>query len=211
MHCILTGFDPFGGGEVNPSQQAIERVSDQLQSPNSNETIRLSKIVLSTCCDEAWSLLRKEVAAIGDDSRFALILCGMAETRERIGLERFALNVRTYRLADNRGHQWDEEHIDAAGPEAIRTALPLKSLQKELTDSGYHMEISNHAGSFVCNETYYRALQKWQEDKRCAGVLFVHFPPAARYAATATMPEDADVIQIYSHALQDLVRAINWA
>src|SRR6185437_13907755 len=106
MRFILTGFDPFDGAEMNPSQLAIERIREV--TSHDSQPIAAEKVVLSTCCDEAWSLLQKEVAQIPQGERFAIVMAGLAQTREAISLERFGLNVRTYRVADNRGHRYDE-------------------------------------------------------------------------------------------------------
>jgi pyroglutamyl-peptidase len=208
VRCIITGFDAFGGAEYNPSQLAVELLPDIL--PDSTPPIALTKAVLTTCCDEAWTLLQKEFAQVGEDERFLILLSGVAEARDTICLERFALNVRQYRLLDNRGHQWHEEHIDQQGPDAIRTALPLKELVADLHDKGYRVEISNYAGSFVCNETYYRAMRKWQKDKRCAGVLFVHLPSPARYGAAAQIEDDGEVIHTFRKFLEDIIRCVKW-
>lgn len=202
MRFILTGFDPFDGAEMNPSQQAIERIREV--TSHDNQPIAADKVVLSTCCDEAWSLLQKEVARVPQGERFAIVMAGLAQTREAISLERFGLNVRTYRVADNRGHQHDEEHINKDGAEAIRTTVPVGDLRANLEAKGYHVEVSNHAGSFVCNETYYRALAKWQGAKSCAAVLFVHVPLPEKYAEKAGTDAETDVIDVYARAIEDI-------
>ena len=36
MKVLLTGFDPFGGEAVNPAQEAVQRVSDNINGANKN-------------------------------------------------------------------------------------------------------------------------------------------------------------------------------
>ena len=39
MKVLLTGFDPFGGEAVNPAQEAVQRVSDNI---NGAEVIKIT-------------------------------------------------------------------------------------------------------------------------------------------------------------------------
>ena len=214
MRCLLTGFDAFGETDVNPSQSAVERVADTLRLDADGADVPVTKLILTTCCGEAWSAVEAHAKAMDAKEPFFVLLSGFAGGRDRICLERFALNVRQYRIADNRGHQWRDEFIDKGAPDALRTTLPLDDLANALGANSLACDVSNYAGSFVCNETYYLTMQKWQADKRCMGVLFMHFPSPANYATVVKTPEffgenaELDVIAEYAKALTETIKFV---
>ncbi|MEM9568737.1 MAG: peptidase C15 [Cyanobacteria bacterium P01_E01_bin.34] len=79
-----------------------------------------------------------------------ILCCGMAEKRKHLNLERYARND-GFTLA---------------------TALPLDELVQQLA----HTRISHDAGTYVCNDTYYRLLHSIQRDKASIQALFIHVP-----------------------------------
>lgn len=180
LRCIIAGFEPFGGADINPSKQCVERLPGLIEHGGSSAPVPVSPLVLPTCCLEAWAAVDQFLKGADCDD-FILLLSGFAASRQRISLERFALNVREYRIADNGGHQWQQDYIQEGGSEALRTKVPLKELSAHLEGLGLLCEISNCAGTFVCNEIYYRALAAWENDVRCKAVLFVHLPGPELY------------------------------
>jgi pyrrolidone-carboxylate peptidase len=135
----------------------------------------------------------------------------MAGNRDRVCLERFALNARAYRIDDNKGHRWQEEYIDHKAPDALRCKLPLKQMVEELEANGISADISNYAGTFVCNETYFRAMQKWQQQPNCKGIIFVHVPQPIDYVGTnpdKKVPETVEETgEMYDKAVSEFARA----
>ena len=47
---LITGFDPFGGGDVNPSWEAVSRLSEQVGE------YRIHKLAIPTVFGEAAQL-----------------------------------------------------------------------------------------------------------------------------------------------------------
>jgi pyroglutamyl-peptidase len=208
MHCILSGFDPFGGAEANPSQQAVERVGENLTLADGSP-VAIRKLVLPTSSNNSWKLLREAVGAIPAGEPFALVMSGLAETRDAIMPEWYALNVRHYRIADNQGHQPARESIVADGPEALKPTVQLEKLLGRLSGSGLRADISYHAGTFVCNEIYYRALNEWGSDPRCMGIVFIHLPEPGKYKTkVAEQARDVEPLEDYMTALVETCRFI---
>lgn len=211
MRCIVTGFDGFGGLDENPSSLAVQLLPDYVES--GEVRVQITKATLPTCCEDAWEKLSELIQA--GDGPLLLLLTGVAQTRTRIGLERFGLNIRDYRIPDNQGHQWVDSKIVEGGPDAIRTNLRLPAFQTQLMQEKIHCEVSNHAGSFVCNDLYFRALHRWQSDD--VTVLFVHVPRTFDYkkeeAATEPPDEEAEesrkVLSEYARAIEIIVS--KWA
>jgi len=181
MHCIVSGFDPFGNFSYNPTQAIVEALPDRLSIPGRPEQAVLNRLILQTCCEYAWPAVGAIAEELGNEP-VILIHTGLADLRSRINLERFALNLRDYRMPDNGQHQPVDEHIDEAGPEALRTTIPLPDLASRLSRQGFLCEISNHAGSFLCNEVYYRSLRWLQTSATPGAALFIHFPQPETYA-----------------------------
>lgn len=204
MKVIVSGFNPFGDFSLNPSQEAVKELPDFVKFDDELEQARVAKLTLPTCCLEAWEILNQELLATKDEP-FVVVLSGLADGRDKICLERFALNVRQFRIPDNSGHQWDEEHIHEGAPDALRTKSKLRELNEHLNKKGFACDISNHAGSYVCNETYYRSLFSWQDTANCRGIIFVHLPPYESYRHTN--PEHTDERHprlIYAAALSEI-------
>lgn len=198
---IIAGFEPFGGSEKNPSGDAIAHLERYAG------TLATHPLVLPVCCESAWEMLETAVNNLPKDAKFAVVLAGLASTRRHMEVERFALNCRQYRIPDNGNHKWDGEEVLAGQPAAIRSAAVDKLLLARLDESGLAAKISDHAGTFVCNEIYYRALHAWQAEPRCLGVVFTHVPPIDVYAdrsVPGTSVSDADgvyPIDRYAEAL----------
>lgn len=172
---IIAGFEPFAEFDKNPSGQAVahlERFCADFEA---------EALVLPVCCGPGWDTLKQAVDKLQPDATYAVVMAGLASTRKGIEVERFALNCKDYRIPDNGAHQWTGEEIVDGAPAAIRSHAVESELLAQLKNNGLHCGISNHAGTFVCNELYFRALHNWQDDPRCAGVVFVHVPPAAAY------------------------------
>lgn len=174
--CLITGFDGFGGRPNNPSQEIVERLPELLKV--SGASVSLETMVLETC-EQTWSTLKARLKGSS-----VLIMTGVAAKRNVVSIERFALNIRDYRIKDNHGHQFQGTPIESKGPEALVTTVDLLRLEKYLEKKGFPCEISNHAGTFICNDIYYRALHYRQMNGGPARVLFVHLPMPGRYTRT---------------------------
>lgn len=137
--------------------------------------VAIDKAVLPTCCKASWKELKRLLKAQKGEET-ALVMTGLASMRDHISLEYVALNLREYRINDNQGHQHERQLLYKNGENAIFCDLPLDKLQKQLAGKGYPCQISYHAGTFVCNEIYYRACRYRQTHKNISSVLFVHVP-----------------------------------
>jgi pyrrolidone-carboxylate peptidase len=98
-----------------------------------------------------------------------------------IALERFALNIRDYRIKDNSGSMITGQKIHTNAPEAIRTKAPIEETLKYLHSQKFPAEISNFCGTFICNEIYFRALHYINKSKLPHLVSFVHVPLPRNY------------------------------
>ena len=104
-----------------------------------------------------------------------VIMLGQAAGIDYIKLERIAINMMDATIADNNGYIPDEEPIYADGTVALFTNVDIKKLCRAVEELGIPAKVSNSAGLYVCNRTYYEALRLCNE-RPGMKALFVHLP-----------------------------------
>ena len=164
---LVTGFEPFGGERTNPSWDVAQRLPDSIAG------LRVAK--LRVPCEFRRAI---EVAAVAiDKQQPTLVIClGQAGGRSRIGVERVAVNVDDARAPDNAGAQPIDEPIAADGPPAYFATLPVKAMVAAMRAAGVPAELSNSAGTYVCNHLMYGVLHLLAATGRKARAGFVHVP-----------------------------------
>ena len=167
MSILLTGFDPFDGASINPSWEAVSRVAETVAGH------AVHKLQLPTVFGRAAELLRNEIARIRPE---IVICCGVANGRQGITPELVAINYRHARIPDNAGQQYSGQPIDAAGPAAYMTSLPVHAMIDAMKAKGMPAYLSLSAGAYVCNDVY-DALLAAEAEYGHRG-LFIHVPGA---------------------------------
>ena len=162
---LITGFDPFGGADVNPSWQAVSRL------PETVGEFELCKLEIPTVYDLATRVVLEKAAEFQPD----VILCvGQAGGRDSITPERIGVNIRDARISDNAGNQPRGEFVAEDGPAAYFATVPVEKMVQAVEAAGIKATVSNSAGAFVCNDTLYGILHHFAgTDVRCG---FIHVP-----------------------------------
>ena len=167
---LLTGFDAFGGEHLNPSWLAVQALHGRQMAGH-----RVVAAQLPTVFDESLHLLR----GLLKQHRPALVICvGQAGGRSTLSLERVAININDARIADNAAAQPIDTAVIASGPAAYFTTLPIKAMLLALQQAGVAAEVSQTAGTFVCNHVFYglmHLLATQRGFKRTRGG-FIHVP-----------------------------------
>ena len=168
MTLLITGFEPFGGETVNPSWQAVQLLPDFI---GPHRICRLQVPVL-------FQLAADSVIAAAEELRPDRILCvGQAGGRAALTPERVAINLRDASVPDNLGYQPCDEPIDSDGAPAFFATVPVKALTQAILETGVPAVLSLSAGSFVCNELFYRLLARFAGSSTQVGFLHVPFLP----------------------------------
>ena len=102
MKILMTGFEPFGGETVNPSLQAVERMT--LNRPD----VLLVKGRLPVVFGEALMVLENLVSEHLPD---VVICVGQAGGRTQMTVERIGINVDDARIEDNAGYAPDRKSV----------------------------------------------------------------------------------------------------
>lgn len=166
---LLTGFAPFDGAASNPSWEAVQVAADQLRGRG----VAIEARELPVVFDRAGDLL---VAAIEELAPRLVIAVGLADGRAAITPERVAINVRDARIADESGAAPVDEPVVAGGPVGRFSTLPIKAMVAAAAATGVPASVSQTAGTFVCNDVFYRVLEALDGTGVRGG--FVHVPAA---------------------------------
>jgi pyroglutamyl-peptidase len=167
---LVTGFDPFGGSPTNPSWHAVHALHGR-----EIEGHRIVGEELPTVFGRSLGVLRELLAR----HRPALVLVtGQAGGRGAISLERIAINVNDARIPDNARAQPIDTPVMPGGPDAYFSTLPIKAMLKALLDEGINAEVSQTAGTFVCNHVFYGLMHELAVQSALAGTRggMVHVP-----------------------------------
>lgn len=189
---LVTGFDPFGGEPVNPAWEAVSR----LTAP---EGVELHKKMIPTVYGESIHILTEELRALKPD---AVVLVGQAAGRKWITPERVAINVNDARIADNAGNRPVDEAIVPGGENAYFTKLPIRKLVDAMNEAGIPANISNTAGTFVCNHLMYGLMDYIAKEAPETVGGFIHVPCIPEQLPR--MPEGTPALE-----LEEIIRGLN--
>ena len=174
-HILLTGFEPFTTGhgltlDHNPTADIVENVGRSLP------TVEFA--VLPVSYEETPRALNR---AIQEYRPRMWIGLGYAPHRTILDFEVFALNMAHATRGDNDGERPRLTEIIPGAPHAYRTRLDVKAAIDVLSAHGVPTQPSFHAGTFLCNQSFYLASHQVALG-RLSLSAFVHVPPMKNYA-----------------------------
>lgn len=95
--------------------------------------------------------------------------------RDRVSLERVAINCDDAPVPDNAGNQPVDSEVVQDGPAAYFSSLPVKAALRAMTLAGIPAEISQTAGTHVSNHIFYTLMHALESRGDVRGG-FVHVP-----------------------------------
>ena len=167
MKILVTGFDPFGGEKINPALEAVKGLADSINGAE------IKKLEIPTVFGKSADVVK---AAIEDFKPDYVLNIGQAGGRFAISPERVAINVDDARIADNEGNQPIDVAIKEDGEAAYFTQLPVKAMVTSIKKAGIPGEVSNTAGTFVCNHIMYQVQYLIQKNYPEIKGGFIHVP-----------------------------------
>ena len=198
MKIIVTGFDPFGGETINPSIECVKALPEI-------EGVELIRLELPTVFKESAKRLNEVINDVKPD---AVLSVGQAGGRAGITMERIAINVDDARIPDNISQQPIDEAIQLDGEAAYFTTLPIKRIVKAIREAGISAEVSNSAGTFVCNHIMYQSLfAATKADKPFkAGFMHIPFiPEQTTDKPSLPLEESTKALQIAIETIRDYI------
>ncbi len=161
MKILISGFKPFLGESLNPSELLVEQLQEKHPA--------ISTIVLPVEFQIAFLNLKNKIQEISPD---VVIMLGQAAGRKNICLEKIALNWRQSTQPDESGYLPETTMIHTDRELAVMTSFPVDSMYSKLKQLQHPVEISFSAGTYVCNDLYFKTLTEFPNLKS----LFIHFP-----------------------------------
>ncbi len=167
---LVTGFEPFGGHTINPSWMAAQALHGRLVAGHRIVGAQLP-VEFGQSMEALRALLLRYRPAL-------VICCGQAGGRGALSFERVAINVNDARIPDNAGLQPVDTPVIAGGPAAYFSSLPIKAMLMTLLDAGINAEVSQTAGTFVCNHVFYGLMHELAVRPELAGTRggLIHVP-----------------------------------
>lgn len=168
MKILITGFQPFGGQRVNPAWEAVKKLPDVLGDKV------LWKLEIPVTFGGAFDAVEAKAAEIDPD----VILCvGQAGGRDAVTPERIAVNLQDASIPDNAGNQPVDLPVVANGANAYFTTLPVKAMAAAARALDIPCRLSCTAGTYVCNDVFYRLLHRYRDTGKRVGFVHVPFLP----------------------------------
>jgi len=168
MRLLLTGFEPFEGVPVNPTEEIARYF---LENPKYSEA-EIDAVVLPVI-QSAWDNIRGD--HLRNDYR-AMLHFGAHPSSEEINIERVGLNLDDFRIPDNQGAQIVDQPIHADGEIAYYATLPVKAMAAALEKEGIPAKQSFSAGTYLCNHVMYESLYHVYTNNLKTLSGFIHMP-----------------------------------
>ncbi len=172
---LITGFEPFGKHDNNPSKIILE--SDYIPKI---ANIEVKKIVLSNNFNEIQSKL---IEVLNNYEPDIIVSLGLDSKIFTLKLEKIALN-----LSYDHVNKGNLVHINKNGKDAFINNLNLTKLVEHLNDHDIPATVSYHAGIYSCNYIYY-LIQEWSKIKNTKSI-FVHLPYTHEMASESIIKKD---------------------
>ena len=168
MRLLLTSFEPFGGININSSWETAVRV-ELLAPKDVNIEIQQLPVGFKRSGMKIRTLLSDRIPDV-------LVMLGQRGIGQTIDIERVALNLMDSTKPDNDGFCPQEQMIIPRGEPAYFSNMPVKILRDALLQRNILAKVSNSAGLYVCNSTYYNALNEIYEHHLPTKAVFIHLP-----------------------------------
>jgi pyroglutamyl-peptidase len=184
---LLTGFEPFGGSDVNPSIEACRRLEGR--------TFNGYRVVVEEIPLRYAEVRPRLVEAVERHGPSAVVCTGQSGGAT-VNVERVAINVADARIPYNCGDRPRDRVIVEDGPAAYFTGLPYRRLLKAMEEAGVPCILSNSAGTFGCNHVFYELMHYLSVKGVDVPAGFIHVPSLPEQVLekkTASMSLDTTV------------------
>lgn len=187
---LVTAFEPFGGETVNASLAAVSALPDRIGD------WEIRKLTIPVVFGKGAQTV---VEFTNSHPADAVLCIGQAAGRAAVTPEMLAINLQYATIPDNEGNCPKDEPIERAenAREAIFSTMPVRRMAQAVKAAGIPCEVSYSAGTYVCNDTYYRLLSHFAGTPVRVG--FIHLP---------VTPEQGQVSLETSRAVKALELAI---
>ncbi|MEH2483792.1 pyroglutamyl-peptidase [Nitrobacteraceae bacterium AZCC 2146] len=178
---LITGFGPFPGAPVNPTQALVQRLAT-LRRPAFADVERVAHVFPVT-----YSAVDRELPQLLVQHRpDALLMFGLASRTPFVRVETRARNAVTM-LWPDADHTRVRQASIVHGADAVGFGPHTARLLRAALGSGVDARISRNAGSYLCNYLSWRGIEAACQVDGPRLAAFIHVPLLARDAASRRM------------------------
>ena len=172
MTTVVQGFGPFDQLPRNPSQELVEALGARVASAGAG-----GEDVVTVVLPVERAVVEREVPALVAAHRPSVwIGVGLAAGRTSLSIEAVALNVAHWSTPDMSGAVAEREPIVEGGAGAYLTGLPVEQILASWQAEGIPGYLSQSAGSYLCNMSFYLAARTAEQLALATAVGFLHVP-----------------------------------
>lgn len=175
---LLTGFEPFGDTPRNPAQAVVE-----LLDATSVRGIPIHGLIVENTFDTSVATVCSEIERL---SPRAVVMMGEYGGRAVVTVERIATNwddSARYGFCDNAGTYRSGAPSVAGGPVALASTAPVHSMVVAMRQAGVPADLSDTAGTFVCNHLFFGVLHTASQRWPNLPISWIHLPHLPEVAA----------------------------
>lgn len=189
---LVTAFEPFQNERLNSSQQVLSYL---------DEGLNFKKIILPVSFERSFLELQENIKKF---SCTDILMLGQAGGRSKVCLERVAQNWIDTVMPDEDGVSILKSKINKQAGYAYYTSYPLHKWVVEAESLNLPIDISNSAGTYVCNslsfKVAYHLSVRW---------LFVHLP----YLPEQVVDKEKEVpslkVEVMKQSIDFIISKIN--
>lgn len=197
---LLTGFEAFGTYKHNPSAEVAEALDGRRVGG-----MAIRSAILPVHHARAAALVAELVRAAAPR---AIVHLGLAGGRARLALERVAVNVMDFEIADNAGYRATGEPCVTGGPAAYFSTLPLHAMLEALSAEGVPAYLSSTAGTYLCNQTFYTTRHLLESGRLDIPAGFIHLPLSPSMVVAAGLDQASMDVPLMIRAIEIAIRVV---
>jgi len=175
LHIYLTAYGPFAHFQTNPTQELLETIIKNKNEYETNKTsIDFNKVFEVTVdyVNKNFHIVEDEVNKnnINKDELHLIISYGQADIRNLITIESQSENF-IYDLII-------KQKIDMnLNEKYIKSLVNVEKIVEIINkDNIIQCEVSNDAGTYLCNYIYFKSIEFCKKNKDNVKSIFVHIP-----------------------------------
>ena len=163
---LITGFEPFGSYECNPSQLIAEELNGQ-----EFDNARIYGVVLPVDFNSSATIATRMIDVLHPD---VVISIGLEAKTKVIHVEHLGINLQ--RDPFGNGSEKRFHFIARHSPLILHCSLPIRSIVCDLRNAGIPVQQSWCAGTYACNTLIYKVMQHINEHTYHTKAGFLHIP-----------------------------------
>lgn len=182
---LLTAFEPYDPWTENSSWLTLVELTRWINAH--------AQVVTRRYPVDFAEVARRLADDLSDDITCTIHL-GQSPGSASVQLEAIALNV------DSHGRA-----LISGGPTGLRSELPLERWHNRIRARGIPAAVSWHAGTYLCNATFYLAMHRFLQTRRPLRSIFVHLPLSPAQVAERDQPMASMSVPMMAAAVAEVL------